>query len=194
MKHVIRYLNPWGVECVIDGVEILSIEPPTSPVPSERDGDDGSMMPALWALGHMPAEWGPLPGVGANWAWLLEHRYIERNTQPIGPLERFGQVRITEKGRAILAVRTPGPAALAAIEAPAVTSIIQSFEGPDGGVGLTVHFAGWSGVEDEWAWIELVFREPGKPDRRRRFNYATPAELGALRDLKAVRAEATPKP
>lgn len=24
---------------------------------------DLEMMPALWALGHMPNDWGPLPGV-----------------------------------------------------------------------------------------------------------------------------------
>jgi hypothetical protein len=76
-----------------------------------------AMMPALWALGHMPETWGPLPGVGSNWGWLLEQGYIESNTHP-GP--HHLQVRITEKGWAILLMRPPGRAALdAALQAEA---------------------------------------------------------------------------
>ena len=79
------------------------------PLPPEPD--DGRMMPPLWALGHMPEEWGPLPGVGPNWRWLLDRGYIERNTTP-GP--HFEKIRITAKGLAILAVRSPGATALKA--------------------------------------------------------------------------------
>lgn len=65
-----------------------------------------------------------------------------------------------------------------------MTDPIQSFEN-----GLSVHFSGWSGTEDEWAWIELVFRQPGQPDRRRRFTYSTLVELRVLEDLKQLRDE-----
>lgn len=81
------------------------ITPETAPV-------DAYMMPPLWALGHMPADWGPVPGVPATaWAWLLAHGYIERNEAL--------QVRITAKGWDILKVRPPGKSALAVMAAPA---------------------------------------------------------------------------
>lgn len=59
--------------------------------PTIHPSRDDAMMPPLWALGHMPLEWGPLPGV-----------------------------------LAILAVRTPGAAALAACAHSPLSAIAEA--------------------------------------------------------------------
>lgn len=79
--------------------------------------DDPMMNDHLWALGHAPEDWGLLPVVGGPWGWLLVRGYIERGNDYIDSGNGLlNQVRLTDKGRAILRVRTPGPAALAAME------------------------------------------------------------------------------